>query len=155
MNNWQELTTARNGYIRNLAAENKRIKTLSEEQHDMIGDICSMRHELHMGGNALANPEHSDNGKISSYLYCSSTDGDGLIMDTAKATGIDGLDIYFCDVLELADIDGIDGEEDGDPDAVQTNSAVLRRVNDTVEEWLASIDREHGTSYCPTGGQRI
>ena len=36
----------------------------------------------------------------------------------------------------------------------EVNSNIIEEINDKIEDWLRAIDKEYGTHYEPTGGQR-
>ena len=136
--------------------ENKEIDTLTEDQHDILSDLCKIRHEIHSDKkNVIISDDEDYKAK--------------LIRINIKLIELELLYMEFipCDEGDYIDIDTIDGlyeydevpEDDGErKDWYDNNywriSEELEKLNHKIEKYLKEIDEQYNTNYCPTGNLR-
>lgn len=119
----------------------KEITTLTEEQHEALSQVCSIRHELHSNQKSLFNSESSKYSTLLNYL----DGGIKEILNSAKLKNNLSWNIvelpsdYDCDDIELG---------------LSEVFTFAERVNTEIENYLREIDKLHGTNYCPTGALR-
>ena len=148
-------------------ADNAEIETLTPEQHEILAELCALRHWL-----------HSEVRPISFY-YTSHSDYDTLTELTSDLTGEErnfakiieetGIDFDLTNLrniisdLSVMDTDGYTEElsEDDDERKEQIEEIISEygrlqeNINTEIEKFLAQVDKEYGTNYCPTGALRI
>ena len=163
-------------------ADNKDIDTLTEEQHDALAQVCSIRHVLH-GNNqkAVFFSNYANHSDWYTYLDNSFSGEQGVINTLLQEAGlpiIEGLqlsedlpsdnDSEFLSIEEMADTCNFDNEdnledEDYEEAVIEAYTSygtqkcyqAAELINDLIEQYLKNIDQEHGTSYCPTGALRV
>jgi len=139
--------------------ENEKIamkKGMNEHQAELISELCSLRHDMHSD-----KPINNDDNNYKKKLV--------ELNIEIKESGIKQMDfIPSGDVSEYIDIDTIDElyvmgevpeEDDKREKWRQTEfdriSEELHGLNNNIEEYLREIDNKYGTSFSPTGWQRI
>jgi len=145
---------AENAAIR--MAKNAEVSSLTEEQHQALNELCSRRHAMH-----------------SNMDSCVTSRENGIMANLEKTGVILAQAGIPCHVLpsdesDYIDIDDIDSlyeyddvpEDDEERQEWYTDNysrimSELSELNEQIEKYLRSIDEQHGTSYCPTGEQRI
>lgn len=149
----REAAAARNISNEEIAVHNG----MTSEQAELISKLCAIRHEFHCNIDNIV--KSADNDSISDIVE---------IEKSINESGLPELDI----VSRLLDIDDLDGlvyeygedvPEDHDSEEFQNwyddNYACiyseLEEVNKSIEKYLANIDNQYGTSWCPTGHLRI
>lgn len=149
----REAAAARNISNEEIAVHNG----MTSEQAELISKLCAIRHEFHCNIDNIV--KSADNDSISDIVE---------IEKSINESGLPELDI----VSRLLDIDDLDGlvyeygedvPEDHDSEEFQNwyddNYACiyseLEDVNKSIEKYLANIDNQYGTSWCPTGHLRI
>lgn len=156
----KEVYDKKREYAARKMLKNKEINTLTENQHDILSDLCSIRHGLHSNMNEVVLSDSSD---YKDTLI--------LINDRLVESGLEKIDkIPLGHGEDFIDIDTMDGlfeygeiPEDSDSDEYQDwydeeytrIHNELEELNKTIEKYLAKIDSIHKTSYCPTGLSRI
>ena len=132
-------------------ADMKMITTLTEEQHDVLAELCSFRHELHTNQESLFNTESANYPFFNEMLS-------GGINEKLKEVGlpeIKSLDVLYddfpTDMDIFYDIAEFETNEEGLEIALQRAS----EINSAIEGYLLEIDKQHGTSYCPSGYTRL
>jgi len=144
-------------------AENAKIETLTEEQHDVLSWLCSLRHEMHSNQEDFFFNESGNYGKFTDAVNddrdVQSINGQ---LNMAKLPKIKWTkDIYDYDteseVYELEDhSEYADDEWDELIDSKRREALrFAESVNADIEEYLRKIDEEHGTEYAPSGATRI
>lgn len=128
-----------NAHKRNF--EQKEIATLTEEQHEALAQVCSIRHELHTNQKSLFCSESSKYSTLLNYL----DGGIKEILNSAKLKN--SLSWNIVDLPSDYDC------EDSDKGLSEVFSFV-EKVNSEIENYLREIDKTHGTNYCPTGALR-
>lgn len=142
--------------------DNKKINTLSEQQHEDLARICSMRHELHSKEGALWYSEGSDFNKFNRWVI---GDEDDSFYELFKNVGINAEELRI-DPCDLPDDDSLptelgypDTDEEEYQDAYEEAFAECLEFesvyNRMIESRLRQIDQNHGTNYCPTGMTRL
>lgn len=142
--------------------ENKTIAVsngLSEEQAETITELCSLRHELHTNMDRVAT---CDEMRIKARLVKLATKMnelglspiDGIPYGEGEYIDIDDIDLLY-DMMVFEDIEDPE-ERDLKIDEEKTRIiGELEELNTKIEKWLAEIDKQYGTKYCPTGALRI
>ena len=75
-----------------------------------------------------------------------------LPSDESDYINIDTIDLLY----EIEDVPEYDEErQEWYDDNYSRIMLELSELNEQIEEYLRTIDEQHGTSYCPTGEQRI
>ena len=147
-------------------AEQKAITMLTEEQHDFLSDVCSMRHEIHCNQDSLFNCESANYSRYWSWI--------DELADSATSIGLPHISIpdficlpndHYWNDDEIIDDDGCvyEASLEFDTDrywekleiAQGMVSDYAEKLNNAIEDWLSAIDRKHGTQYCPRGESRL
>lgn len=170
---WEQINNARQGYIAKKNAQNEQITTLTEEQHEVIQWLCSVRHEIHSSWRGMFNVESADRDLLkhldsiydeySINLRLASV-GLSSINFGINPEWIAGSDDY--DYTEDEDKEEYENKAEKDPrgmtayelwyeDAYEIFCSDMSKVNDAIENYLVEIDKKHGTNYCPSGWQRM
>lgn len=130
------LTKEQYAYRRESAAkkmmENATIaqeKGMTEEQTDILEELCSFRHDFHCNMSKLVN----DNTDTFEELL--------RIRKELVKSGLPKLDIGKFDEWYEKTYSRIYDE--------------LSELHKMIEDYLSSIDKKYGTNYCPTGALRI
>lgn len=158
---------AKKAYATRKMRENKKVETLSEEQHNLLDDICELRHKLHTSYDRLWVSGSVDNDELSLFI-AGNADGEGSWLDRAKEVGLPTFGIYSISIEDiLTDIDydnraefnGDDREEDENYSVMKEYQkeahAQYDKEHSKIEQWLKMIDELYGTHYAPTGLSRI
>lgn len=149
----RESAAARNLNNEDIAVQ----KGMTSDQASLISKLCAIRHEFHCNIDRIV--KSAENDSMSDIVE---------IEKSINESGLPELDI----VSRLLDIDDLDGlvyeygedvPEDHDSEEFQNwyddNYAriysELEEVNKSIEKYLANIDNQNGTSWCPTGHSRI
>ena len=128
---------------------NKQVTTLTEEQHELIAEVCNMRHKIHSSDKELYNMESLFSEEASKWI--------DEINSKLKEVNLSKIE----NIPRIEDIptanDVYDGliDEDEEEDNVEEFFKIMNILNNSIEKWLSNIDFEHGTKYCPTGAHRI
>lgn len=130
---------------------------MTEEQADVMERMCCLRHRIHSD-----KPIVSDDGNIREILA-------ELILDTI-AVGLDWdklhnipIEDYGEPFVNIDTMDEVyemyDAPEDGREDWTASHMARIssewESVNGQIEDFMRDVDARYGTSYAPTGKQRI
>lgn len=148
----RESAAARNINNEEIAVEHG----MSEEQAELISRLCAVRHEFHCNIDNIV--KSADNDSMSDILE---------IEKSINESGLPELDISM--LLDIDDLDGLiyeygeDVPEDHDSeeyrDWYDDNYAriysELEEINKNIEKYLANIDSQYGTHWCPTGALRV
>lgn len=142
-------------------AENAKIDSLTQEQHDLLAELCTFRHNLHCSWDSLANGNAQDiEAQISEYYEDTLSDRTRRLFGEAAYNLIDynttaddpedveeymGIptDLYnddyneWCERIREADFD------------------LFSTINSEIESFLTRIDNKYGTSYAPSGATRF
>lgn len=163
---WDKINEARAGYITKRNRENEQITTLTEEQHDVIQWLCEVRHDIHTSWGGMFNAESADFDKWELLS------GDNSINNRLTEVDLPEIEfgINFDLITSTADWDYILNTDDYEARAEEQNMTGfqlwyeeayadfckdMNKVNEAIEKYLADIDKQHGTRYCPSGRQRM
>lgn len=146
----------------NRAAANEAIAIehgMTEEQAELISDLCALRHELHTNMDKVT---RSDNDlRIKSRLVKLNANIRESGLKPAECMPSDDGDYIDIDDIDLLyEIDewpesGTREWQDKYDDEYSRIHGELSQLNDDIEKYLAEIDKQYGTSWCPTGALRI
>lgn len=144
------------------AADNEQIAVehgMTEEQAELISELCRLRHELHTNMNKVT---RSDNDlRIKEQLV--------KLNAAIRESGLKPAECMPSDETDYIDIDDIDllldlcewpesgtrEWQDKYDDEYSRIYGELEQLNNDIEKYLAEIDKQYGTSWCPTGALRI
>jgi hypothetical protein len=132
---------------------------ITEEQADLIIELCSFRHEFHCNMGSIVNDQGNwlrEFDSLNERLH----DAFGFWVDAPNTDEID--DMQVATEPDYAEETGMP-DRDADEDAWQdwyddTFSHIqdqLSALHDSMEDYLRKIDEKFGTSFCPTGALRI
>ena len=144
------------------AAENKAIAVehgMTEEQAELISELCSLRHEVHTNMDKVT--KFDNNPSITGQLVnlARKIDEVGLPQIPGIPIG-EGYYIDIDDINELFEIDvwpesGTREWQDKYDDEYCRIYDELVELHEDIEKYLAEIDKQYGTSWCPTGALRV
>jgi hypothetical protein len=131
---------------------------MTEEQAELIVELCSLRHEFHCN---IGRMGISDNTDIKDNLI--------RINGKIKESGIDYMKFIPTDKSDYIDIDTIDllieiGEDipEDDIERGEWREKELERIyeelyvlHDKIESYIKDIDKKYNTNFAPTGALRI
>lgn len=137
--------------------ENKKIKTLTETQHEALEELASIRHEIHSNKKSVIISDEQGLKKklikVNEWLLNS-----GLIpMEFVPTSNEDYIDIDTIDELyEIEDVPEDDGERSDwyDENYIRI-SGELEDLNTQIEDYMRKIDARYGTNYAPSGMSRV
>ena len=136
--------------------KNAAVSSLSEEQHEALKELCRMRHEMHSNMDSVT---RSCENRIMANLEksCVMLAQAGIPCPALPTDESDYIDIDTIDLLyEIEDVPEYDEErQEWYVDNYSRIMLELSELNGQIEDYLRSIDEKHGTSYCPSGSQRI
>lgn len=124
---------------------------ITEEQADLISEICGMRHEIHCSGNSLYHTESGDFDRLWSWvrridarliefnlpLTKVSSDGEFAPDDCDRYNGV------------------IEDTDEAEQDNLEQFHEYMSEINSKIESFLRIIDEKYDTSFAPTGALRI
>lgn len=163
--NDKRIWEAKANYVEKVMAENSEVDTLTEEQHEILRELCALRHELHVNHNSIfhSNDEHL----VDKFNNFSQENELPFFIDIEEL--VTALDY---DLLSSDEIDKYErkAEEFNNTKSerqmyhsgfslwceehFEECSNYLENLNDQIESYLANIDKQHGTQYAPTGISR-
>ena len=131
-------------------AKNAEVETLTQEQHAALADLANLRHTLHSKQETLFNDEADNIATWQAY---------DNINEALNACGLDIIDLPASEDLTTninydIDNEGLNLEEWTEkyyPVFIEEMDA----INKTIEKYLETIDKAHGTKYAPTGATRL
>ena len=144
------------------AADNEQIAVehgMTEKQAELISELCRLRHELHtnMGKVAASDADLCIKSKLVKLNAAIRESG----LKPAECMPSDESDyIDIDDINELYEYDewpesGTQEWQDKYDDEYARICSELEQLNGDIEKYLAEIDKQYGTSWCPTGALRI
>ena len=144
---------AKANYVEKKMKENAQIKTLSEEQHNVLSWLCKVRHIIHTNQKSFFVTESATSGEIYQYI----DEEVNYRLESCKLPKI-RWSVDSFDLVTDFDYYELDEEER----TTEVYNELLERcidqlelINSDIEKYLKTIDNEHKTSYCPTGASRI
>ena len=128
--------------------ENKKITSLTEEQHDVLADLCTIRHDIHCSWRSMYLSESGCN------LY-------SQLMELVEE--IKNINLGKISIPEPENIPGdedryiglIEDTDEAEDENYEKFCDIMEEINTKIEEFLRKIDNNHGTNYAPTGAHRI
>lgn len=148
----RESAAARNLNNEEIAVEHG----MTSEQAELISKLCAVRHEFHCNIDNIV--KSADNDSMSDIVE---------IEKSINESGLPELDIVSM-LLDIDDLDGLIyeyGDDVPDHDSQEFQDwyddnyariySELEEVNKSIEKYLANIDNQYGTRWCPTGQLRI
>ena len=144
-------------YRREKAAErmqkNAEINTLTEEQHELIANLCTARHELHSNKPIIEDHQGLKNNLLK-------------INDEIRKVGLEPMNFIgfysdgdYIDIDEINELERDNEDNDKKQEWYDSNyeriSSELEDLNTKIEKYLLEIDKKYGTNYCPTGLLRM
>lgn len=155
----EEIRQHREERVKERMAENRRVTSLSEAQHDALEYLCSVRHEMHSGQKAFF---LSDDPRHERFELLIGQGGKGAINTVLLNAGLPTVSLDT--EIFKAETDKCFKREDYGSDsdyemakarAFDRSVELADKLNDAIEEYLGEIDRRHGTNYKPYGGYRF
>ena len=131
----------------------KCVTALSEEQHEVLAELCRIRHELHCNKDAFFITGRAD--YRSTRAYFPNEIGDGRINEDLASVGLPIIR-WSHSFLDFPDDNAWQegGYEDWD-EAYEAARDMAEDLNSNIEDYLRNIDEEYGTEYAPSGATRI
>lgn len=133
-------------------AEQKAITTLTEDQHELLSELCSYRHFMHCNQDSLCNEESADYDNLwkpidveRSNSLITLINSSGLLK--LNIVGVDDVIGYLCNVEANLGLT--------DDECLESAYEFGNSLNNQIEDYLRKIDKEHGTEYCPRGESRL
>jgi hypothetical protein len=178
----QEAYDRKREYAARRMEDNREIETLTEEQHDALSKVCEDRHRLHGHGMSEAiycteHPNNRDWYEIIDDPYTGERGAINTVLEEARLPIIENLELPDCpddqwreyqtveEAGEELEVEREDGEDDDDYESKVSDAHyqygvskchdIAESINAKIEDYLRSIDDEHGTHYCPSGATRI
>lgn len=146
----------KNEWAANRMEQNKNIDTLTEQQHDALAWLCSIRHTIHTNQKSMFISNSVD---FDLWKYIDGVD-DNTIKEKLESVGLPN-NLSWDALFVPSDYDyNMRFNEDkswyNDYDAAyEIHIDFLEKVNTDIENYLRNIDKEHGTNYAPSGHTRL
>ena len=143
----------------------RAIATLTEEQHELLEELCGFRHDLHTSWKSAFNSQSSDHERLVDEIDSNSVGltGEELPCRVERTFG----KMPFSPVEIISDLD-YDIQREAENIEMGTEEArilrdrlysetceQLERINEEIECFLIEIDEKYGTDYAPTGATRL
>ena len=137
--------------------------SLNEEQINVLMEVASIRHKLHsMSASEVYNAESPAHDE---FMRRIDPDGEESIKELVAGCGLPAFDpvsrTEFAEIPNSLDYDfdneGFDSYEEylNNTPYLDRLAELMERFNKAIEDYLASIDAEYGTGFCPGGHTRI
>lgn len=132
---------------------------MTEAQAGLISDLCRLRHELHTNMDAVTRSDAYLCIKAQLVAANTAIKESGLTPVPCIPTG-EGDYIDIDDLYELQEIEdwpdsGTDEWQEKWDEEYHRIYDELEQLNSDIEKYLAEIDRQYGTAWCPSGALRI
>lgn len=157
---------AKERYVEKVMDENSEIDTLTEEEHDVLRELCRFRHELHTNQESIFNL--NDDGLTDKFNEFAEENNLPFCID-------------YDDLITTLDYDILTEpeKEEYEKQAEEYNNSksenawshsgytlwrednfgkcydYLEDLNNQIESYLREIDEKYGTHYAPTGWARL
>lgn len=137
--------------------ENKKIKTLTETQHEALEELASIRHEIHSNKKSVIISDEQGLKKKLIKVNESLLNSGLTPMEFVPTSNEDYIDIDTIDELyEIEDVPEDDEErEDWYDENYMRISGELEDLNTKIEDYMRKIDAIYGTNYAPSGMSRV
>lgn len=120
---------------------------LTYEQCDVLEWLCTVRHEIHTNQEDVFYSESSNNEKFLRWI-------DSEINEKLKDVGLSTIK-FSHDAEDFPDDYTWELDYDDYEKAYYDCIDMVEDINKDIEHYLAKIDEEHNTHYCPTRASRI
>ena len=144
------------------AADNEQTAVehgMTEEQAELISKLCRLRHELHTNMDKVAVSDADLRIKSQLVKMNAAIRESGLKpAECIPQWEDDYIDIDDIDLLFETDEwpeSGTQEWQDKYDDEYARIYGELEQLNSDIEKYLAEIDKQYGTKWCPTGALRI
>lgn len=161
LNKEQYYRRAINAERRNAKNEEIAISNgMPEHWAELVTELCRIRHEMHCNIDKLVKSSERDATEIRDSIVeinfklmeCGYRYIDSLPSGEEDYIEIDTIDLIY----ETEDLPSDDDEREEYLSAkYEELYDQWEEVNDQIEAYLCSIDKEYGTSWCPSGIQRM
>ena len=136
---------------KNLDNEKIAVKNgLTEEQAELISDLCSVRHKMHCSGDSMYLTESAD------YILWEEL---SRLISLIEKSGLEKVRFRHLFVNFPSDIDReyelIDDNDESEEQNRELISQWMSDLNEDIEEYLRNIDRNYNTTFAPSGFQRL
>lgn len=135
--------------------KNAECESLTKEQHDVLAWMCSVRHETHCNQDAFWNCEDASHKRFWDYItnFCDIGEIEKRLMEV----GLPVIEWSFDYENYMTDGQCYEFEYSDDEMEEEHERCLemAEKFNNDIESYLSQIDKEHGTSYCPSGLTRI
>ena len=122
---------------------------MTKEQAELISELCSLRHEIHTNSESMYNTQSSDYD-----LWDELEDLMGKMRNAGlQQISVPPLEYFPCSEDRYVGI--IDNTEEAEKENKEKFYDMMHNLNDTIEDYLRSIDKKYGTSFTPTGMLRL
>src|SRR4030042_301909 len=140
----QEIYDRRRESAAQRMVNNAEVNSLTSDQHELIAEVCTMRHNIHCAHEEIYNGQSLFSREAMKWLEGINS---RLVLILSPIKYMPSIEYYpsaedrYCGV--------IDEEEEEENKEKFYN--MMRMLNSSIEEWLSSIDKKHRTNYAPTG----
>ena len=132
---------------------------MTEEQAELISDLCRLRHELHTNMDRVTRSDTDLRIKAQLVAANAAIKESGLTpvpcIPTDEGDYIDIDDIDLLQEIEEWPESGTDEWQEKWNEEYSRIYDELEQLNSDIEHYLADIDRQYGTAWCPSGALRI
>ncbi len=137
--------------------KNRSIDSLTEEQHDVLTELASIRHDFHVKMDDITK---TDSGGIKKKLIKVNIELKQSGLDPIKSIPTSAEDYIDIDTIdELYEFDDVPEDDDERNEWYDDNYhriySELGELHNDIENYLLEIDKKHGTNYSPGGHTRI
>lgn len=147
-----------NAAARNLNNEQTAVENgMTQEQAELISELCSMRHDLHCNVDRLVNNNAKEVRDLIELNIRIMNSG----LNEMEFVPIDTCD-FFDDIDsldELFEIEDVPTDDDERQDWYDEKTAMIHSqwesLNSRIESYLKEIDKKYGTTFAPTGALRV
>lgn len=150
-----DVSIYKQNYINKRNAQNAEIgkdSGLTEEQTDALEELCKIRHEIHSNQRDMWNAESGMYSELWGYLYDDNSHSINSMLRRVGLPEIVFTQDYMQECPNSLDYDEVfELEYD---EAYFLCMDILEAINTDIENYLAGIDEQYATSYCPTGISR-
>lgn len=132
---------------------------MTGEQAELISDLCRLRHELHTNMDRVTRSDTDLRIKAQLVAANAAIKESGLTpvpcIPTDEGDYIDIDDIDLLQEIEEWPESGTDEWQEKWNEEYSRIYDELEQLNSDIEHYLADIDRQYGTAWCPSGALRI
>ena len=135
--------------------QKERCSSMSDQQHDSLAEICTLRHNLHCSDGVGIFTGEGGEDKMISTINELISDFDQNYRIT-EFTEDDLTDVDWYDIFDEEDKSNYNYEfQEYRDHAIRLILNKIEKINTEIEKFLKKIDKEHHTEYCPSGFTRV